>query len=113
MILNTSNIAKYSVGQRVCGMGQSGSLNGTITAVTGDQLAEEEGENGIFTKTLCYGIGERQAAMGNKPYATSNDLLEFVQIRVHEKTNNRMQPLGEKMLHDHFDAPCNGQVTAM
>jgi hypothetical protein len=80
-----------------------------ITAVTGDQLAEEEGENGVFTKTLCYGIGERQAAMGNKPYATSNDLLEFVQIRVHEKTNNRMQPLGEKMLHDHFDAPCNGQ----
>ncbi len=80
-----------------------------ITAVTGDQLAEEEGENGIFTKTLCYGIGERQAAMGNKPYATSNDLLEFVQIRVHEKTNNRMQPLGEKMLHDHYDAPCNGQ----
>ena len=80
-----------------------------ITAVTGDQEAEEGDGHGLFTKTLCYGIGKKQAAMGDKPYATSNDLLEFVQIRVHEKSNNRMQPCGEKMLHDHFDNPCNGQ----
>jgi hypothetical protein len=36
VILGTSNIAKYSVGQRVSGMGQSGSLSGTITAITGE-----------------------------------------------------------------------------
>ena len=80
-----------------------------ITAVTGDQEAEEEDGHGLFTKTLCYGIGEKQAAMQGKPYATSNDLLEFVQVRVHDMSNNRMQPLGEKMLHDHFEQPCNGQ----
>jgi len=80
-----------------------------ITAVTGDQEAQEEDGHGLFTKTLCYGIGEKQAATGNKPYATSNDLLEFVQIRVHEMSNNRMQSLGEKILHDHFEQPCNGQ----
>jgi hypothetical protein len=34
VILNTSNIAKYSVGQQVCGMGQSGSVSGTITSIT-------------------------------------------------------------------------------
>ena len=73
------------------------------------QDAEEGDGHGLFTQTLCYGIGKKQAAMGDKPYATSNDLLEFVQIRVHEKSNNRMQPCGEKMLHDHFDTPCNGQ----
>ena len=30
-----------------------------ITAVTGDQEAEEEDGHGLFTKTLCYGIGEK------------------------------------------------------
>eukprot|EP00945_MAST-04E_sp_MAST-4E-sp1_P003866 g3866.t1 len=80
-----------------------------MTAVTGDQEAIEENGHGLFTKTLCYGIGKDQHAMRNKPYATSNDLLEFVQIRVHEKSNNKMQPLGEKMLIDHFDEPCTGQ----
>jgi serine/threonine protein kinase len=43
VILDTSNIAKYSVGQRVCGMGQSGSLSGTITAVTGESPSATSG----------------------------------------------------------------------
>ena len=36
VVLDTSNIAKYRVGQHVSGMGNTGSISGTISAIIGD-----------------------------------------------------------------------------
>merc|ERR1711871_694665 len=73
-----------------------------ITAVTGDQEAIESGGNGLFTKTLCRAIGQKEAMTGT-------DIKSFVGERVFEASSGTMQPLGANILLDHFHTACNGE----
>ena len=73
-----------------------------ITAVTGDQTSIERGGNGLFTKTLCRAIGQKEAMTGT-------DIKSFVGERVFEASDGHMQPLGANILLDHFQTACNGE----
>ena len=80
-----------------------------ITAVTGDQKSIERGENGLFTKTLCRAIGQKEAMNNGRNYATGTDIKSFVGERVFEDSGGHMQPLGANILLDHFHTACNGE----
>jgi hypothetical protein len=78
-----------------------------VTAVTGGELALEEGGNGVFTKVFCQGL--LKCRPDGSPFCTASELFAYTVRRVREKSRGKMHPQTGMMLLDHEGDPVEGQ----